>query len=138
MSRPLLIALLLCTLPLRAEEPASVGDRDADDRSIYESIDGVNIGRVFLSPAERARLDAVRREPRERGDRHAAEAAASDASAGTSAGYIRVGSKAPTVFRGGRFVRSGDRPPPEPETPGVIRRHDAGEEPDPAPTVSEQ
>ena len=130
MIRPLLIALALCALPLRAEEPAVPGSREPVDRPIYESIDGVVIGRVFLSPAERTRLDAARRGSPEQAERPATDVASAVTS--TAAGYIRVGGKAPAVFRDGRFVRAGDRPLPEPETPGLIRRHDAGERREPA------
>ena len=94
--------LLLCVLLLPA---AAV----ADDSSVYESLSGVHIGRVFLSPAERATLDARR----ERGSDAAGAAAGDDtgksapARAAQSAGYIIGRDGESKVWKNGDFVASG-------------------------------
>lgn len=126
MIRLLLIALVLAAPPLRAEEPVSAESPESIERPIYESIDGVVIGRVFLSSEDRTRLDAMRRTAPEPPGPRAAAAAAPATGDSAATGYIRVGDKAPAVFRDGRFVR-GDERLPTAKAPGVIRRHDASE-----------
>ena len=93
---------LLLSASAWAEEPVEL-----ENGPIYESVDGVAIGRVFLSPGERERLDAVRHLPQN-------AASANDTVASGEAqpaqpkgvGFIQVSGKAPRVFRDGDFVRS--------------------------------
>ncbi len=118
MTRSIYLALALCALPLHAEEST-----EAVTEAIYESIDGVAIGRVFLSPADRKRLDAARRRPAAAAKERTVAAVAGDERNNAATGYIRVGDRAPAVFRDGRFVRLDRAEPPEPRPPGAIRRH---------------
>ncbi len=116
MKRVLLI--LCCALPLVA---------DAEDHapSVYESLDDVVIGRVFLSAEERQRLDATRGiDPAGTPAASSTPVAAAPAAASAPAeGYIRAAGKAPRVFRDGNFVKASGKEPVRFRTEGTIRRH---------------
>ena len=126
----LALLVLLHTPVLHAEENL---------QPIYESMDGMKIGRVFLSPGERMRLDAVRHlEPAPGGPAGPIDPTAAgpepEPEPPTGYGFIQVSGKAPRVFRDGDFVRAAaadagvdDAPP------GVLIRHeDSGDEDGPA------
>jgi hypothetical protein len=115
---------------------ASLAAADAPDSfepaAVYESIDDVVIGRVFLSPAERKQLDAVRHLPEHTSSAVTDATAAAPAAASAKPkgfGYIQVKGKAARVFRNGDFVAAepGTRDVTA-VTDGVIIRHeeDAG------------
>ena len=87
----LLIALLLVT-------PAV-----ADEDSVYESLGQIPIGRIFLTPDERARLDKVRGR---NGVRRSVvqRTGAAPVSSKDAAGFIVSDSGATRVWRNGEFV----------------------------------
>ncbi len=111
---------------------ASLAEADAPDAvttpAVYESIDDIAIGRVFLSPAERKQLDAVRHLPADGGSAPADPTQAPTATtspAPKGLGFIRVHGKAARVFKDGDFVAA----PPGDQIlkavpDGVIVRHD--------------
>ena len=105
-----------------AEETVPASD------AIYESLDGVRIGRVFLSPDERRRLDAVRHlEPGPVGAEGPVESADTESEAERPEGYgfIQVSGKAPRVFKDGDFVRvTGVAPRAAEPPPGLLVRHE--------------
>jgi hypothetical protein len=109
------------------------GPAAAHEEGIYESLEHIHLGRVFLSPAERAYLD------KNRGVRAPAAASSSareeSSSAGNSdaAGYIVSSSGQTRIWKDGDFVsatipdsvrfpgdvkvtRTADRPPAEIDT----------------------
>ena len=105
-----------------ADETVPVSD------AIYESLDGIRIGRVFLSPDERQRLDAVRHlEPGPEGPEGPVEStdAAPEPERPEGYGFIQVSGKAPRVFKDGDFVRvTGVAPRAAEPPPGVVVRHE--------------
>ena len=112
---------------------ASLAAADAPDAvnapAVYESIDDIAIGRVFLSPAERQQLDAIRHLPADAAsgpaDPAAAPATASPVPKGS--GFIRVHGKAARVFKDGDFVTAAPGERVATEVPdGVIVRHEEG------------
>lgn len=124
-SCPLL--LLLASLGVAADEP---DDRVFEQR-IYESVDGVAIGRVFLSPGERERLDAIRHLPQDSGPVSASDGTLPREAEPVSprgVGYIQADGKAARVFRDGDFVTA---PRSEAQVnglaSGIILRHEADE-----------
>ena len=82
----------------------------AADESIYESYDGVVIGRVFLSQVERDRLDVRRSQP----NAAAAVEAPSEETASVEpkrqkpAGYIIGRNGRAKIWRAGEFIHSAD------------------------------
>ena len=115
----------------------------ADDDAIYESMEGISIGRVFLSPQERALLDRQRHSPPQD------VAAAPDAAAAPDeavadvgpAGYIVGRSGAARYWRDGDFVESLAAPPATMAFPGdvrIIRRVESGASTPDADTESER
>jgi hypothetical protein len=100
----------------------------ADDNAVYESLDGVEIGRVFLSRQERAILDRKRA--------HAADAVASTSGAASaqtasqtasSAGYFIGRNGDSKVWKNGDFVTSQGTRETALKFPGAVKvlRHDA-------------
>ncbi|MEO1244430.1 MAG: hypothetical protein AAFX56_02005 [Pseudomonadota bacterium] len=115
-----LLALFLACCALADESP------DGDPGSVYESIDKIRIGRVFLSTAERDRLDVLRRQPNSAGsaDEPAQKAASSVSRSSPASGYIKVPGKRPSVFSAGRFVPTESESITLPtKTEGLIVRH---------------
>ncbi len=101
---------------------------DEQASSIYESLDGIRIGRVFLSPGERKQLDSVRHlKPGPVGAPSAAEDAAAEPEPEEPRGYgfIQVHGKAPRVFKDGDFVSAPDvGGDVDAMPPGVFVRHE--------------
>lgn len=95
MTRLLILLLVLVAAPAAAE-----------DLQVYESIDRLSIGRVFLRPVDRAALDRRRHEPKQ--SEPAATASSRPAeprpSADRPAGYIENSSGRRSNWRGGDFV----------------------------------
>ncbi len=112
---------------------ASLAGADAPEpletTAVYESIDDITIGRVFLSPAERKQLDAIRHLPEQAAAAQtgAAPAPVAETPKPTGLGFIRVDGKATRVFRNGEFVAA---PPGRRDltalSDGVIVRHEDG------------
>ena len=129
MSRcPFVTAALLLVLPQLAHP---------GDVTIYESLETVSIGRVFLSPEERRWLDARRASepsavlpPRARTPVRAPSEPA-PARTKSPAGYIVSSSGEARVWRDGEFVRSDDRTAVDISFPGDVRvkRHGVDAEP---------
>ena len=122
--RTLLCALLLVSV---------AGTAVADPVSVYESIDDVSIGPLFLTPAERRWLDARRNTPdapelrvmTELESSVAAEPAAPKAS---PAGFIIRSDGAGQRWSNGDFVSSRGTPVRAMKFPGEVElvRHDDG------------
>jgi len=79
-----------------------------DEKSFYESLPDVSIGRVFFSPEQRARLDKQRR-----GVFAATATGKGDKSGRTNrndkaAGYISSGNGPTRVYENGDFVKASD------------------------------
>jgi len=107
------------------ERGLSEPDADPAER-VYESIDEIVVGRVFLGRAERERLDRLR------GRIDAAPAAGVPAPAAAEdpvrgAGYIKKDSGPLRIWRDGDFVSAGPAAAGEPTFPGEVRivRHPA-------------
>ena len=106
-----------CALPL-------IGGADERPAGVYESLDAVRIGRVFLSAEQRQELDARRGLDPAAASSSSTEAATTEAAkAPTSKGFIRAEGKPTRVFRDGDFVRTDGRNPVRFSTEGTIRRH---------------
>lgn len=111
------LAALLVALPAIAY---------AGDEAIYESLESVAIGRVFLSPAERRWLDARRSsEPAARFFPPVRPSGVPPAPAPKEskppAGYIVSSSGQARVWRNGDFVKSKGRAATDTKFPGEIR-----------------
>ena len=95
----------------------------AEDAAVYETFSGVKIGRVFLAPGDRQRLDEQRLNP------PAADVAGETTAEGTpetrrpvaSAGYIISSSGRARVWHDGDFVESGRRAPRSMAFPGDVK-----------------
>ena len=101
----------------------------ADNSDVYETIAGVSIGRVFLSPEERRLLDAARTRPPQTVAQSApssSEAAGSEPSPNAS-GYIVSSSGKSRFWRDGDFVEAASAPTPATRFPGDVKiiRHRA-------------
>ena len=112
----------------------------AADSGVYESFSGVGIGRVFLTPAERDRLDTERLNPPSvavSGSHEAAEATEKPKRKLPSAGYIRRGNGPAKVWQNGDFVDFGRNAPDSMAFPGdvEITRHVTSAKPQPAPNA---
>lgn len=112
---------------------APLAEADAPDAvtkpAVYESIDDIAIGRVFLSPAERQQLDAIRHLTADAASGPADTAAASTATstAPEGFGYIRAQGKAARVFKDGDFIAAAPGERVLTAVPdGVIVRHKDG------------
>lgn len=119
-----MILVLLTTLANAHAEEAV----EAQNGPIYESVDGVPIGRVFMSPGERERLDAIRHLPQQATAATAGDAAPSaepEAPARKGMGFIQVSGKPPRVFRDGDFVRAPVAPGVSTLPAGIIVRHES-------------
>ncbi len=100
--RLLPMILLLIALPVLTAS--------ADEASVYESVDEIAIGPVFLTPSERRWLDANRHLPRRSASQEQAQSADGDEQRprATPAGYIINGSGETRRWRDGEFSRSVD------------------------------
>ena len=105
----------------------------ADERQIYEDMTQIEIGRVFLSPAERDALEAKRRQSRSVADSRPLTTSdtnrESSAEPKLAAGYIQRSGRAPSRYVDGEFVRSIAAPE---RFPGDVRivRHAPANPPD--------
>ncbi len=90
------ILLLCCGLPLTVAALA-------EETAIYESLDDVEVGRVFLSPEQRDRLDQRRGKPEVRVTNRGPAAAVSKTWP-DAAGYIVSGNGESRVWSNGDFV----------------------------------
>ncbi len=90
------ILLLCCGLPL-------TGAALAEETAVYESLDDVEVGRVFLSPQQRERLDQRRGKPEVRATNPGRTAAVSKKWP-DAAGYIVSSSGESRVWSNGDFV----------------------------------
>lgn len=80
----------------------------ADQDAVYESLDHIPIGRIFLTPAERARLDSMRgREPIPSGTRRLTDNVREPVPGNDAAGYIVSDSGTTRVWKNGDFVATG-------------------------------
>ena len=106
------LALLLAPGLVIAEEP-----------SVYESFAGVQIGRVFLAPGDRDRLDEQRLNPPAEGA--VASSTAEDTSQKrrptAAAGYIISSSGRARVWHDGDFVESRQPSPHRMDFPGDVK-----------------
>jgi hypothetical protein len=109
-----LLGVLLAAAPLAA-----------DDSTVYESLSGVQIGRVFLSQQQRVELDA-RREQVADGDVGKRTARATPSQALPSAGYIIGRNGYPKVWKDGDFVTTRDAETTAMKFPGdvPVTRHE--------------
>ena len=94
----------------------------ADDSAVYESFSGVTIGRVFLAPGDRDRLDERRLNPPAESavDVSAANGTAQPSRRPASAGYIISSSGRARVWHDGDFVESAERAPQRMAFPGDV------------------
>lgn len=97
-----------------------------EEKSIYESLPDVTIGRVFFSPEQRARLDKQRQgifvSAATRSNKKSGRKKSSD----KAAGYISSGNGLTRVYANGDFVKSSDsKPLVFPGTVKVVRGADA-------------
>lgn len=76
----------------------------AHEGGVYESLEHIHIGRVFLSPAERASLDKHRRVPKPVAAVRSTVQTAAPARNSNAAGYIVSGSGRAHVWKDGDFV----------------------------------
>lgn len=110
--------LLLLSL---VASPVLAGDPD----SIYESLDDVRLGRVFMSPQDRARLDA--RRTVNNTSQEKLQPADPDTRFGVAkppkpaAGYIKSGNRKPLVWTDGAFRRAEPSAVEQWSFPGTIR-----------------
>ncbi len=96
-------ALVVTALAVLGVAPCA--DVAAEETAVYESLATVIVGRVFLTPAQRARLDAARRSDappipaagKPNGSR-------SSPASSKAAGYIIAASGQARVYRDGDFV----------------------------------
>jgi hypothetical protein len=115
----------------------------ADDNPVYESLDGVEIGRVFLSRQERAILDRKRAHGADAGASTSGAIAAQTASpAASSAGYFIGRNGDSKVWKNGDFVTSQGTRETALKFPGAVkvRRHEAekaADKPDDAEALAE-
>ena len=84
----------------------------ADEASVYESIEEIPIGRVFLTPGERRWLDANRHLPQRVASDEPAQATdvEEEVPPAIPAGYIINGSGETRRWRDGEFTQSVDAP----------------------------
>lgn len=97
MKRLIVVIPFLFTLPVAAS-----------DLDVYESIDEIAIGRVFLTPAQRAALDRGRNLPAARGGEEREEASPAPRSVERPAGYIENSSGERRNWQRGDFVVNDD------------------------------
>ena len=104
----------------------------ADNSNVYETIAGISIGRVFLTPEERSLLDAARtRSPQlvTQSAPASSEAVKAEKSSNAS-GYIVSSSGKSRLWRDGDFVEAATTPTPATRFPGDVKiirhRADAG------------
>lgn len=111
---PMILLLMVC--PALAD----------DTVNLYESLDGVRLGRIFMSPDERARLDARRavrsnsqdfaQQPDETNTEPAVTIPRKPAS-----GYIKSASRKPLVWTNGEFQRAEPSAVERWTFPGTVR-----------------
>ena len=95
----------------------------AEEAVVYETFAGVKIGRVFLTPGDRARLDEQRLHPPAAavGDEPATEGATETRRSLPSAGYIISSSGRARVWHDGDFVESRQHTPRNMQFPGDVK-----------------
>lgn len=95
----------------------------AEESAVYESFSGVKIGRVFLAPRDRDRLDERRLNPPAEGTAAGtgAEGAAPKARVPAAAGYIISSSGRARVWRNGDFIESTRQTPQRMAFPGDVK-----------------
>ncbi len=93
------IISLVAVVTLSTATPAH-----ADESTVYEALADVRIGRVFLSPEQRARLDQGLSKPASRAARRGVPATAMPGANGKAAGYIVNGAGKTRVWSNGDFV----------------------------------
>ena len=100
MKRLLILTVLLCS------------SAHADTSDVYETIAGVSIGRVFLTPEERRLLDAARtRSPQAESRSTVSSGEPVDPEPSTNAsGYILISSGKSRLWRDGDFVETAVTP----------------------------
>lgn len=122
---PVMGVALLLVFVLMADSEALA---DEPESRIYESLDGIRIGRVFLSPNEREQLDAVRHlKPGPVDAPSTADGATSEPEPEPPRGYgfIKVHGKALRVFKDGDFVSATSvSDDVDAMPPGVFVRHE--------------
>ena len=89
---------------------SSAFSAEADGLEVYESLDEVTIGRIFLSPQERARLDERRGKAQQAVAGGATKAAPSRKSHPRASGYIVSSSGRTRVWSDGDFDSTGKAP----------------------------
>lgn len=115
---------MLALLPLQS----FAGEEDLREISVYETMAGVSIGRVFLSPAERKILDVKRANPPRAAvttGQNASDTGESSTAA-PAAGYIINSSGRARFWMNGGFVESGESSPAALKFPGdvkIVRHH---------------
>lgn len=94
----------------------------AEEPSVYESFAGVNIGRVFLTPGDRDRLDERRLNPPAEGTASNPTVAGAPDKRRTlaAAGYIISSSGRARVWRDGDFIESRQQSPHRMDFPGDV------------------
>ena len=95
----------------------------AEDSAVYETISGVKIGRVFLTPGDRERLDDQRLNPPtvDVAGESPTEGAVDSKRSIASAGYIISSSGRARVWHDGDFVESARRAPHSMRFPGDVK-----------------
>ena len=104
----------------------------ADEPGVYETLAGVSIGRVFLTPEERRLLDLARREgPTNTTDSGGQPVDGPAEPTLRSAGYIQSSNGKSRQWRDGEFVESRGAPSRDMRFPGDVKivRHPAKPEP---------
>lgn len=81
----------------------------ADDIQVYESLTDITIGRVFLSPEQRRRLDELRGKSSNVAGSRSADRGTPRTSSANAAGYIVGHSGKLKVWSNGDFVASDER-----------------------------
>ena len=116
---------------------ATAAAAQADDTAIYESVDDIEIGRIFLTPEQRRWLDA---------NRHAVAQSAGPANGvsddkdqrddADAAGYIIGSNGKSRAWAGSDFVEASDRQIERLRFPGEVRviRHAQDQKPPPSKT----
>ena len=95
----------------------------ADDVAIYETISGVSIGRVFLTPVERRLLDATRKQVPQSATYEGTAAAdpQEDEAPSHAAGYIVSSSGKARRWLNGDFVEAQNSPASSTRFPGDVK-----------------
>lgn len=99
------------------------GAASADDTSLYESLDGVKIGRVFLSPERRLQLDANRGKTQAAAPGRSQSSVARKPVNDDAVGYIISGAGKSRVWKGGEFRAAETQQVDSLTFPSAIRVH---------------